>query len=157
MQTRPFPCFGLRRASFVVAILLVFGLVVKGGFAQAPPFAVLQSMSPVVQEASAVEPGPYKHPKLSTPLADLARSLSQQRGRIPEGQRTAPPPGFSLETLPKSVSDAVRARMMRINKDAEVQVYIEVSEVTDENVNALRALGLTVEIVGEPKPDKTKH
>jgi hypothetical protein len=47
--------------------------------------------------------------------------------------------------------------MMRINNDAEVQVYIEVSEVTDENLNALRALGVTVEIVGEPKPDKTKN
>jgi hypothetical protein len=47
--------------------------------------------------------------------------------------------------------------MMRINNDAEVQVYVELSEVTDENLNALRALGVTVEIVGEPKPDKTKH
>jgi len=36
MQTRPFPRFGLRRASFVLATLLVFGLIPKGGFAQTP-------------------------------------------------------------------------------------------------------------------------
>jgi len=173
MQTRPFPRFGLRRASFVLATLLVFGEIPRGGFAQTPisrgggaqsggqthalPFALLQSASPMPQEAPALQARPYKHPKLSTPLAELARALPQQRGLIPEGQRIAPPTGFSLTTLPKSARDAVRARMMRINNDAEVQVYVELSEVTDENLNALRALGVTVEIVGEPKPDKTKH
>jgi len=146
MQTRPFPRFGLRRASFVLTTLLVFGPFPSGGFAQAPPFAVLQSMSPVVQEASAVEPRLYKHPKLSTPLADLARALPQQRGLIPEGQRIAAPPGFSLTTLPKSVRDAVRARMMRINNNAEVQVYILLTEVTEQNLRELQNAGVRIEL-----------
>ena len=89
---------------------------------------------------------PYKHPKLSTPLADLARALPQQRGLIPEGQRIAPPTGFSLTTLPKSVRDAVRARMMRINKDAEVQVYILVTEVTEQNLRELQNAGVRIEL-----------
>jgi hypothetical protein len=36
MQTRPFPRCGLRRASFVLATLLVLGLIPKAGFAQTP-------------------------------------------------------------------------------------------------------------------------
>jgi hypothetical protein len=162
MEIRPFPRCDLRRALFVLAIFLVFGLIPIGGFAQAPirragvaqsggpiaalPSALLQSASPMAQEAPAPEPRPYKHPKLSTPLAELARSLPQQRGLIPEGQRIAAPPGFSLETLPKSARDAVRARMMRINKEAEVQVYILVTEVTVANLRQLQNAGARIEL-----------
>ena len=162
MQTRPFPRFGLRRALFVLAIFLVFGLTPRGGFAQTPsgragvgqasgavqalPIALLRSASLMAQEASPLESRPYKHPKLSTPLADLARSLPQQQGPIPKGQRIAPPPGFSLTTLPKSVRDAVRTGMMRINKDAEVQVYVLVTAVTDENLRELQNAGVRIEL-----------
>ena len=162
MQATPFPRFGLRRASFVLATLLVFGEIPSGGFAQTPisrgggaqsagqthalPFALLQSASLMAQEASALESRPYKHPKLTTPLAELARALPQQRGLIPKGQRIAGPPGFSLTTLPKSVRDAVRAGMMRINKDAEVQVYVLVTSVTDENLRELQSAGARVEL-----------
>jgi len=121
------------------------------------PLAMSQSASPMAHEASTPAPPAEKNPKLTTTLADLARAVPQQQGQIAEAQRIAPPTGFSLATLPKSVRDAVGAKRMRITKDAEVQVYIEVSEVTDENLNALRALGVTAQIVGKPKPDKTKH
>jgi hypothetical protein len=162
MEIRPFPRFGLRRASFVLATLLVLGEIPSGGFAQTPisrgggaqfggqthalPFALLRSAPPMAQEAPALQARPYKHPKLSTPLADLARSLPQQRGPIPKGQRIAAPPGFSLTTLPKSVRDAVRARMMRINNDAEVQVYILVTEVTEQNLLDLQNAGVRIEL-----------
>ena len=162
MQTRPFPRFGLRRASFVLATLLVFGEIPSGGFAQTPisrgggaqsggqthalPFALLRPASLMAQEAPALQARPYKHPKLSTPLAELARALPQQRGLIPQGQRIAPPTGFSLTTLPKSVRDAVRARMMRINNDAEVQVYILVTEVTEQNLRELQNAGVRIEL-----------
>jgi len=165
MQIRPFPRFGLRHASFVLTTLLVFGEIPSGAFAQTPisrgggaqsggqthalPFALLRPVSLMAQEAPALQARPYKHPKLSTPLAELARALPQQRGLIPKGQRTAPPTGFSLTTLPKSVRDAVRARMMRINNDAEVQVYILVVKVTEENLQELRAVGVTVELQDE--------
>lgn len=115
-------------------------LLVWTAFAQTPPF------NPKLQ-----------YPKLSTVLAQLCHAIPQQQGAMSLGQRVPPPPDFSLDKLPKSVRDAVRTRMMRINKDAEVQVYIEVSEVTDQNLNALRGLGVTVQIVGKPKPDKTRN
>ena len=38
---------------------------------------------------------------------------------------------------------------MRINKEAEVQVYIVVAEITEENLQQLRAIGVTVELKDE--------
>ena len=90
-----------------------------------------------------------KHPKLSTPLAHLARAVPQQRGAVPKGQRITPPAGFSVEALPKSVRDAVRVRRMRINKDAGVQVYIVMAEITEENLEQLQSAGVTVELRDE--------
>src|SRR2546426_5263424 len=89
---------------------------------------------------------PPKHPKLSYHLAELSRAVPQQRGAIPAGQRVAAPPGFSIDTLPKSVRDAVQAKRMHINTDGEVQVYILVSEVTDQNLEQIRSAGATVEL-----------
>ena len=92
---------------------------------------------------------PPKHPKLTTLLAQLARAVPQQRGAIPKGQRVAPPAGFSLEALPKSIRDAVRVRRMRINKGAGVQVYIVMAEITEENLEQLQSAGVTVELRDE--------
>jgi hypothetical protein len=97
-------------------------------------------------EPAPSRPRPPKHPKLSTVLADLARAVPQQRGQLAAGERVAPPANFAIETLPKSVGDAVRAGRMRINKEAEVQVYISVAGITDENLQQLRAVGATVEL-----------
>ena len=172
MQIGLFPRSGFRHALFVITTLLILAFIPKGSFAQtsstvaaiprsegpmhAFPLTLFQSAPRMAQEASTLGTRPQKNPKLSTLLADLARAITQQPGPVAKEQRIAPPPGFSITTLPKSVRDAVQARIMRINKNAEVQVYIEVSEITDQNLNALRGLGVTVQIVGEPKPDKTK-
>jgi Subtilase family len=172
MQTIPSPRLGFRGASFLLAVVLVLGLAPKGGLAQGPirhpglgqlgdrigalPSTGLRAASPMAQGVPALQPGPQKNPKLTTTVADLARATTQRLGPVAKGQRIAPPPGFSMAALPKSVQDAVQTRRMRINKDAEVQVYIEVSEVTDQNLEALRGLGVTVQIVGTPKPDKAR-
>src|SRR5713226_3686843 len=61
--------------------------------------------------------------KLTTVLADLAQAVPQERApSIP--QRSAPIQPLSVETLPKSVQDAMRGRKLRINSDNEVQVYV---------------------------------
>ena len=162
METRIFARLTMRRALLFLATLLVFAIMLKGGFAQAPigragvrqpdgrigalPSAPLRPASPMAQEVPPLEPRPSKHAKLSTPLADLARALPQQRGPIPKGQRITPTPGFSLTTLPKSVRDAVRAGMMRINNDAEVQVYILVTDVTEHNLRELQDAGVRIEL-----------
>src|SRR5438094_2221672 len=83
-----------------------------------------------------------QNPKLTALLDDLARAVPQQQGAIPLGTRVAPPLGFSIEAMPKSVRDAHRSRMLRINGDAEVQVYILVAEVSDDNLRALRTAGV---------------
>jgi len=173
MQIGIFSRFGFRHALFVITTLLILGFIPKEGFAQASstvaagpqsealmhalPLTLFQSAPPMAQEASTPGTRPQKNPKLSTPLADLARAITQRPGPVAKGERIAPPLGFSIAALPKSVRDAVQTRMMRINKDAEVQVYIEVSEVTDQNLNALRSLGVTVQIVGKPKPDNSMN
>ena len=89
---------------------------------------------------------PPKHPKLTTLLARLVSAVPQQRGAIPKGQRVAPAAGFSVQALPKGIRDAVRAKRMRINKEAEVQVYIVVAEITEENLQQLQSAGVTVEL-----------
>lgn len=83
--------------------------------------------------------------KLTTVLADLVRSISPAEGQAP-AERAAPGTGFSMASMPKSVRDAAQHRMMRINAKNEVQVYILVDAVTDENLSQLRAGGVTVEI-----------
>ncbi|MGH9684407.1 MAG: S8 family serine peptidase [Candidatus Acidiferrales bacterium] len=45
---------------------------------------------------------------------------------------------------------------MHITENGEVQVYIELSAADSQNLDELRSYGVTVQIVGEPKPDKSK-
>src|SRR5207249_10491752 len=72
-------------------------------------------------------------------------------GAIPVGERVAPPPGFEIEVLPKSVRDAARGRMLRLNQNAEVQVYLHLAEVTDDHLRELRAAGAAIEITDAPR------
>jgi Subtilase family len=116
----------------------------------------------VVAPAALTRPAPIKHPpnknpKLSTQLADLARAVPQRSTPLAPGEKVAPPKGFSVENLPKSVRDAVHAGMMRINKNAEVQAYLEVTKLTPDNLQQLRAAGATIQAVSGPNatPGKT--
>ena len=59
--------------------------------------------------------------KLTTVLADLVRSGSQQTSAVAGSSST-----------PSSVRDAIQARRLRIDSNNEVQVYILMSAVTDD-------------------------
>ncbi len=85
-------------------------------------------------------------PKLARPLWDLARATPQERTPLAEGERVAAPAGFAMEKLSKPTQDAARARMMRINRNAEVQVYIHVTELSDANRRELGAAGARLEL-----------
>jgi hypothetical protein len=80
----------------------------------------------------------------------------------PEASRPAvaeavrPPEGFSRDTLPKALRDAIHAGQMHITENAEVQVYIEMNVIDSQNLDELRSYGVTVQIAGQPKPDKSK-
>ncbi|MBI4167084.1 MAG: hypothetical protein HY508_15265, partial [Acidobacteria bacterium] len=71
--------------------------------------------------------------KLVTVLAEMARVYSPQGPTAP-ALRGAVPEAFSLEAMPRSVRDAVRTRLMRINPQGEVQVYIMMNPVSDERL-----------------------
>ena len=98
-----------------------------------------------VGRAEAPQAAGQVSPKLTALLADMVRSVSQTPAEAPAA-RTAPDRGFSMESMPPSVRDAARHRMLRVNSKAEVQVYILLDAVTGENLRQLEAHGVTVEI-----------
>jgi len=87
--------------------------------------------------------------KLTTVLADLARAVPQDFG--PATDRVAPTAPMESakpldrEALPKSVRDALKGRLLRMNSRDEVQVYI-LMLVTDANLSRLKSSGVTIEI-----------
>jgi Subtilase family len=97
-----------------------------------------------------------KHPKLSTQIADLARAVPQRTTPLAANERVSVPTGLSVEKLPKSVQDATKAGLMKINANGEVQVYIEFTLLDAQKLDELRTYGVTAQIVGKPSPDKTK-
>ncbi len=99
---------------------------------------------------------PKKNPKLSTPLVLLSMNVKQETMRPAVAEAVRPPASFSAEALPKSLQDAVHAGQMHITKNGEVQVYIEVSAISSQNLDELRSYGVTMQIIGEPNPDKSK-
>ena len=81
-------------------------------------------------------------PRLATVLSDLATAVPQELSAVP----LAAPGAVATNTLPRSVRDAVRSRRLRIDPTGGVQVYILVTEVNDEVVEALEASGVRIEI-----------
>ena len=81
--------------------------------------------------------------KLTTVLADLSQAVTQD----PAGRSTARRvTTLSPDAMPRSVQDAMRGGLLRINANNEVQVYILMSAVTDATVAELTAAGVTIEI-----------
>lgn len=117
--------------------------------APAPGFAVPASPSTSAKKHT-------KHPKLSTQIADLARAVPQRTTPLAANERVSVPTGLSVEKLPKSVQDATKAGLMKINTNGEVQVYIELTVLDAQKLDELRSYGVTAQIVGKPNPDKTK-
>lgn len=120
----------------------------------ASPIRAAAQTAPASSATSA--PRLEKNPKLSSRIADLRRAIPQIHGQNSAGQKIVPPADFAVETLPKSLQDAIRAGKMQMNNRAEVQAYIEVTTVTPQNLAELQALGVKVQIIGQPNPDKTK-
>jgi Subtilase family len=101
-------------------------------------------MSAGAQQAGTTAPSPDS--KLTTVLADLARSVAQEDTRHATTRRLGPTAALSADSMPRSVQDAMRGGLLRINANNEVQVYILLSEVTDATVAELTSAGVTIEI-----------
>ncbi len=81
--------------------------------------------------------------KLTTVLADLARSVSQDPAAVAALRPGRAP---AIDTLSAGVQDAVRGDWLRIDANGEVQVYILVTALTDDTASALTAAGVTIEV-----------
>ena len=80
---------------------------------------------------SLASPAGAQSAKLTGVLADLVRSSATV------GSQTA----LSVDSMPPSVQDAIRARRLRLDANNEVQVYILMSSVTDDTVKQVDAEG----------------
>ncbi|MBI4166794.1 MAG: choice-of-anchor D domain-containing protein [Acidobacteria bacterium] len=107
---------------------------------------MIAAFAPFLRGAQEAETPRPALDKLVTVLAEMARVYSPQGPAAP-ALRGAAPQAFSLEAMPHSVRDAVRTRLMRINPQGEVQVYIMMNPVSDERLRELAASGVTVEII----------
>ncbi len=88
--------------------------------------------------------------KLSSVLTDLAGAVGQEQG-LPAAQAAAGPvTPLAVDTLPKSVRDALHGRRLRMNDRNEVQVYVLMLAVTDATVEQLESNGAIVEISDAP-------
>ena len=106
--------------------------------------------------ASEIAQKPQKNPKLSTQLVLLSQSVKQETERPAVAGAVSAPADFSKEALPKPLRDAIRAGQMQVTNSAEVLAYIEISQTNPQNLSELRSLGVTIQIIGNSKPDKTK-
>src|SRR5580704_11947708 len=106
--------------------------------------------------ASEITQKPQKNPKLSSQLVLLSRSVKQETERPAVAGAVSAPAGFSKEALPKPLRDAIGAGQMQVTSSAEVLAYIEISETNPQNLSELRNLGVTIQIIGNSKPDKPK-
>jgi Subtilase family len=101
--------------------------------------------------SSVFVPATLRHPKLTTLLAEVAESTPQTAAPNLRGLLRPPAPKASQErtpvTLPKAVQDALRSRLMRMDPMGAIQVYIELTSVTPQNLQQLKAAGVTFEII----------
>src|SRR5271154_4579392 len=134
-----------RSLVFALATIVPMVSLLLGAHAQQPTGSAASDPAPRVQ----------KNPKLSTPIATLRSALPQAQGKITT-RTVTPPPNFAVENLPKSLQDAIRAGRMQINKNAEVQAFIEVTGITPARLATLQSLGVKIQIIGVPDPDKTR-
>lgn len=85
----------------------------------------------------------------------MARAVPQRTAPLSPGENVSAP-GFSIAKLPKSAHDSIKAGHIKVGDTGEVRVYIELNEMTPENLAQLQSYVVTAQIIGEPKPVKSK-
>ena len=108
-------------------------------------------------EGPALPPPVFKDPRLSSLLRQLRDEVPQEVGTPSSPPQPAEAARrLSVGEASKPIADALRARLMRINENGDVQVYIELSAINNENLAALAALGAQIQMIGKPAPDRGK-
>lgn len=115
--------------------------MIRYGFLLAASLAVL-AVAASAQQAEVVD----ANGKLTTVLADLARTVTQETGAL-TSQRAGVSSTLTTEMQRvTSVRDAMQGRRLRLDANNEVQVYILMSAVTDDTLRQLTDAGVTLEI-----------
>jgi len=92
-----------------------------------------------------------KDPKLSSLLLALRDAFTQSMNPEDVGPRLSAISAVRSGKLPKSFTDAIRARTMRLSENADVQAYIEMDDLLPESLQVLRDLGVTIEVEADPQ------
>src|SRR4029078_13164640 len=100
------------------------------------PLLIMRSLFICLFALSVASAAGAQSAKLTGVLADLVRSSATV------GSQTE----LSLDSMPPSVQDAIRARRLRLDANNEVQVYILMQSVNDDTVTQLTHAGVTIEI-----------
>jgi hypothetical protein len=82
--------------------------------------------------------------RLTTVLADLAAEVPQESGTGAPAPSSLQP--LNVDALAKPIRDAIRGGRLRLNDRNEAQVYLLVTEVTDDVVAGIAAAGGRLEI-----------
>src|SRR6185295_1492336 len=96
------------------------------------PTLIMRSLFVCLVAFSLAADAHAQSPKLTSVLADLVRASAAS------GSQTT----LSVDSMPRSVQDAIQARRLRLDANNEVQVYILLSAVTDETVKQLTDAGV---------------
>jgi hypothetical protein len=106
---------------------------------------VAAALAAITVNVSAQKAARVDSSKLTTVLQTLASAVPQDDARAVAQTRTSTA-RITRDELPKAVRDAMATRRLRMNDADEVQVYILMSAVNDEQLAQLRAGGATIEI-----------
>jgi hypothetical protein len=103
-----------------------------------------RSRYPVPLALPAATPGSPSladHPKLAPPLAGLLDAATEAR---PRGEDISP---STLAGVPDDLKGFIAAKLMRVDSDNRVQVYVDVDSVDFNVIDALGAAGVAIERV----------
>ena len=117
---------------------------IRYGFFIAVCLAVLGARTfPVTAQQTDATPAGAK---LTTVLADLAGTVGQESGTLTTQRAGAANVAAADIQRTASVRDALQSRRLRIDANNGVQVYILLNAVTDEALQQLTDVGVTIEI-----------
>jgi hypothetical protein len=103
------------------------------------------------QELAAPVQDNGKDPKLSSLLRRLRDAVPQKHVQPSDTSLV------SMESLPKPIVEAVRARQMRITPNGEVQAYIEIDQITESVLRSIQGLGVKVQVIGDPQRTEPRN
>ncbi len=87
-----------------------------------------------------------KHPKLSTPLAQMADVVAKNKSTVSDKSIAQ-----TAEALPEPSRSSVQTGRMSVDSSGAVQVYIYVSDIGAANLAALTSTGATVQLTDKKR------